>query len=263
MIDLLGTNIIWLVIILMIFLSSMIKILSEWERGVVLRLGRSVGIRGPGFVLIIPGIEKLIRVDTRIITMDIQPQDVITLDNITMKVNAVIYFKVVEPESAIVKIEDYLFATSQLAQTTLRSTLGQYQLDDLLSNRDKINHTLQDILDKSTESWGIKVTNVEVKHIDLPIEMQRAMARQAEAERTRRAKVISAEGEFQRAQRLSDASAIISKEPAALQLAYLQALADISGESKNTIVLPLPLDIIKPFMTAAEALSQKAESTKS
>lgn len=196
----------FLIAFAIIILFSVIKILPEWERGVVLRFGRSIGVRGPGLIYLIPGVERLIRVDTRTITMDIQPQDVITLDNVSMKVNAVIYFRVMDPEAAITKVEDYYFATSQLAQTTLRSVLGQYQMDDLLSSRDRINHALQEILDKATEPWGIKVTVVEMKHIDLPKEMQRAMARQAEAERERRAKVISAEGELQRSEKLAQAS---------------------------------------------------------
>lgn len=227
---------------------SIIKILPEWERGVVLRFGRSMGVRGPGLIYLIPGVERIIRVDTRTVTMDIQPQDVITLDNVSMKVNAVIYFRVVDPENAVTKVEDYYFATSQLAQTTLRSVLGQYQMDDMLSSRDKINHTLQEILDKSTEPWGVKVSNVEVKHIDLPKEMQRAMARQAEAERERRAKVISAEGEYQRAEKLKEASNILAGSPSALQLAYLQTMTEISGQGTNTIILPLPIDLIKPFV---------------
>ena len=227
---------------------SAIKVLPEWERGVVLRFGRSVGVRGPGLIILVPGVERLLRVDTRTVTMDIKPQDVITYDNVSMKVNAVIYFRVVEPEKAVTQVEDFFFATSQLAQTTLRSVLGQYQMDDLLSNRDKINHTLQEILDKATEPWGIKVSVVEVKHIDLPREMQRAMAKQAEAERERRAKVINAEGEFQRAEKLRQASEIISKSPSALQLAYLQALQEVTGEGKSTVILPIPIDLFKPFM---------------
>ena len=233
---------------LVFLLFSIVKILPEWERGVVLRFGRSVGVRGPGLILLIPGVERLIRVDTRTVTMDIKPQDVITRDNVSMKVNAVIYFRVVEAEKAVTQVEDFFFATSQLAQTTLRSVLGQYEMDDLLSSRDKINHTLQEILDKATEPWGIKVSVVEVKHIDLPQEMQRAMARQAEAERERRAKVISAEGEFQRAEKLKEASQIISQSPSALQLAYLQALQEVTGDGKQTIVLPIPIDLFKPFM---------------
>ena len=236
---------------LVFLLFSIVKILPEWERGVVLRFGRSVGVRGPGLILLIPGVEKILRVDTRTVTMDIKPQDVITLDNVSMKVNAVIYFRVVEAEKAVTQVEDFFFATSQLAQTTLRSTLGQYEMDDLLSSRDKINHTLQEILDKATEPWGIKVSVVEVKHIDLPQEMQRAMAKQAEAERERRAKVINAEGEFQRAEKLKQASQIISQSPSALQLAYLQALQEVTGEGKQTIVLPIPIDLFKPFMEIA------------
>lgn len=234
--------------ILIAFVASAIKILPEWERGVVLRLGRSIGIRGPGLIVLIPGVEKLVRVDTRTVTLDIPPQDVITLDNITLKVNAVIYFRVVDPEGAVTRVMDYLFATSQLAQTTLRSVLGQYQMDEVLSQRDKINLSLQVILDKATEAWGIKISNVEIKNVDLPKEMQVAMARQAEAERERRAKVISAEGEFQRAEKLKDASSILDSNPVALQLAYLQALTEIAGEGTRTIILPLPLDLIKPFL---------------
>lgn len=229
-------------------LGSSLKVLSEWERGVVLRLGRSMGQRGPGLVILIPFIERMIKVDTRTVTMDVPPQDVITKDNVSMKVTAVVYFKVVTPEEAIVKVEDYYFATSQLAQTTLRSVLGQYELDQILSSRDKVNQGLQDILDRQTDAWGIKVTLVEVKHIDLPKEMQRAMAAEAEAERERRAKVISAEGEFQRAQKLSDASKVLAESPSALQLAYLQTLSEIANDKTNTIVFPMPLDMIEQFM---------------
>lgn len=241
---------IWLYILgfLVFLFFNIVKILPEWERGVILRFGRSVGARGPGLIFLIPGVEKIFRVDTRTVTMDIKPQDVITLDNVSMKVNAVIYFRVVESEKAITQVEDFFFATSQLAQTTLRSVLGQYEMDDLLSNRDKINLTLQEILDKATEPWGIKVSVVEVKHIDLPQEMQRAMARQAEAERERRAKVISAEGELQRAEKLKQASNILSQSPSALQLAYLQALQEVTGEGTQTIVFPIPIDLFKPFI---------------
>lgn len=247
MIELLGPNVIWVFLIIAI-LASAIKILPEWERGVVLRLGRSVGIRGPGPIILIPGVERVVRVDTRTVTMDIPPQDVITQDNISLKVNAVIYFRVVDPEGAVTRVMDYLFATSQLAQTTLRSVAGQYQMDEILANRDKINHSLQGILDKATEAWGIKISNVEVKNIDLPKEMQSAMARQAEAERERRAKVIGAEGEYQRAEKLKDAANILASSPAALQLAYLQALNEISNEGTKTIIFPLPMDLIKAFI---------------
>ena len=245
---------IWLYILAAIFILAFntIKILPEWERGVVLQFGRCVGIRGPGLIIIIPVVEKVLRVDTRTVTMDIKPQDVITLDNVSMKVNAVIYFRVVEPEKAITQVEDFYFATSQLAQTTLRSVLGQHQMDDLLSRRDKINRTLQEILDKATEPWGIKISVVEVKHIDLPKEMQRAMARQAEAERERRAKVISAEGEFQRAEKLKDAAEILSKSPAAIQLAYLQTLTEMNSEGTKTVIFPLPIDLVKPFIKIME-----------
>lgn len=235
------------------FLFSMIKILPEWERGVVLRLGHSIGIKGPGLIIIIPIIDKLLRVDTRTVTMDIQPQDVITLDNVSMKVNAVVYFRVTNPESAITQIEDYYFAVSQLAQTTLRSIMGQFQMDDILSKRDKINQKLQIILDDATEQWGIKVTTVEVKHIDLPKEMQRAMARQAEAERERRAKVISAEGELQRAQKLMEAAQKLAESPTSMQLAYLQSLTEIAGDKTNTIVFPLPMEHFGNFLKPSDS----------
>jgi len=238
----------FLLVLAIMILASMVKILAEWERGVILRLGRCIGVKGPGVVLIIPGVDRLIRVDTRTITMDVEPQDVLTLDNISLKVNAVIYFRIVNPEDAITKIEDAYMATSKLAQTTLRSTLGQYQMDDLLASRDKINHTIQASLDKATEAWGIKISNVEIKHIDLPKDMQRAMARQAEAERERRAKVISAEGELQRAEKLKEASNILAGSPSALQLAYLQSLNEIAGEGTHTIIFPLPIELTKPFV---------------
>ena len=256
------TWILYVIGFLVFLVFSIVKILPEWERGVILRFGRSVGVRGPGLILLIPWVEKILRVDTRTVTMDIKPQDVITLDNVSMKVNAVIYFRVVEAEKAVTQVEDFFFATSQLAQTTLRSVLGQYEMDDLLSSRDKINHTLQEILDKATEPWGIKVSVVEVKHIDLPQEMQRAMAKQAEAERERRAKVINAEGEFQRAEKLKQASQIISQSPSALQLAYLQALQEVTGEGKQTIVLPIPIDLFKPFMEITNQDKSKPSGSK-
>lgn len=235
-------------VIIGVILSSMVRILNEWERGVVLRLGKAVGVRGPGLILLIPFIERMVKIDTRTITMDVQPQDVITKDNVSMQVNAVVYFKVVSPLNAITKVEDYYFATSQLSQTTLRSVMGQYQLDDVLEHRDKINAALQVILDKHTDAWGIKVTMVEVKQIDLPKEMQRAMAREAEADRERRAKVISAEGEVQRAQKLQEASLTMAASPSALQLAYMQTLTEISGDKTNTIIFPMPIEMIKPFL---------------
>ncbi len=229
-------------------LFSSVKVLSEWEKGVVLRLGRSVGARGPGLIILIPFIERLYRVDLRTVTMDVHPQDVITRDNISVKVNAVVYFRVTDPEQAITKVADYYFATSQLAQTTLRSVLGQFQLDEVLEHRDKVNMRLQEILDRQTEPWGIKVTLVEVKNIDLPKEMQAAMARQAEAERERRAKVISAEGELQRAEKLAEASRKLAESPSALQLAYMQTLTEISKEGTRTIVFPLPMELVRPFL---------------
>ncbi|MCB0350634.1 MAG: slipin family protein [Bdellovibrionales bacterium] len=229
-------------------LFSIFKILQEWERAVILRFGKTMGIRGPGIIILIPFVERMIRIDTRTITMDVQPQDVITRDNVTLKVNAVIYFRVMDPEAAVIKVEDYYFATTQLAQTTLRSVLGQYSLDDLLQNRDKINQTLQSQLDKATEAWGIKISVVEVKHIDLPKEMQRAMAKEAEAERERRSKIIGAEGELQRSEKLSQAAEKLAENPGAISLAYLQAMTEIQKEGKTTIIFPIPLDLIKPFL---------------
>lgn len=229
------------------FLMSMIKVLAEWERGVILRLGHSIGVKGPGLIILIPVIDKMIRVDTRTVTMDIQPQDVITLDNVSMKVNAVVYFRVTDPEAAITKIEDYYFAANQLTQTTLRSIMGQFEMDEILAQRDKINLKLQTILDEATEQWGVKVANVELKHIDLPANMQKAMARQAEAERERRAKVISAEGELQRSEKLKQAADMLAQSPTSMQLAYLQSLNEVAGEGTNTIIFPLPMDAIGNF----------------
>ena len=233
---------------LLSLIGTAIKVLAEWERGVVLRLGKFQGVRGPGLIILIPLIERMIKIDTRTITMDVQPQDVITKDNVSMKVNAVLYFRVVSPEMAITKVEDFFFATSQLAQTTLRSTIGQFLLDEVLINRDQINSRLQEVLDEATEPWGIKISNVELKHIDLPKEMQKAMAREAEAERERRAKVISAEGEMQRAAKLADASRQLSQSPSALQLAYLDTLNEIAGDKSNTIVFPLPIHLMESWM---------------
>jgi regulator of protease activity HflC (stomatin/prohibitin superfamily) len=244
--ELIGPSFIFIILGASVFFSA-VKILNEWERGVVLRLGRCVGIRGPGLILLLPFIEKLVRIDTRTVTMDVPSQDVITQDNISLKVNAVIYFRVVDPEGAVTRVMDYYFATSQLAQTTLRSVLGQYQMDEVLAHRDKINHAVQEILDKATVAWGIKISTVEVKNIDLPKEMQSAMARQAEAERERRAKVISAEGEFQRAEKLREASDVLGRSPAAIQLAYLQALTELAGEGTKTVIFPVPIDFLKVF----------------
>ena len=236
------------IVLLILFLSTAIKILREYERGVVFRLGRVIKrSKGPGLVIIIPVIDKLVRVSLRLVAMDVPPQDVITKDNVTLKVNAVIYFRVMDPNNAIIVVENYLFATSQLAQTTLRSVCGQVELDELLTERDKINTRLQEILDKHTDPWGIKISNVEVKHIDLPQEMQRAMAKQAEAERERRAKVINAEGEFQAAAKLKEAAAVIQDFPMALQLRYLQTLREVSAESNSTTLFPIPIDLFEPF----------------
>ena len=234
------------------FLSSAIRILREYERGVVFRLGRVIPVKGPGLVIIWPIIDKLVRVSLRIVTMDVPSQDVITKDNISVKVNAVVYCRVIEPIKAITEIEDFYFATSQIAQTTLRSILGQSQLDELLSNREQVNAELQKVIDFQTAPWGIKVTAVEVKNVDLPLEMQRAIAKQAEAERERRAKVIHAEGEFQASQKLADAANIIATAPSALQLRFLQTLAEIATEKNSTIIFPVPIDLIKPFLEKRE-----------
>ena len=236
------------VILLVVFLSAAIKILREYERGVVFRLGRVLERpKGPGVVIIIPIIDRLLRISLRLVTMDVPPQDVITRDNVSVKVNAVIYFRVMDPNNAVIEVENYLFATSQLAQTTLRSVCGQVELDELLMERDRINTRLQEILDKNTDPWGIKVSNVEVKHIDLPQEMQRAMAKQAEAERERRAKVINAEGEFQAAAKLREAAQLIQDFPYALQLQYLQTLREVSAENNSTTLFPIPIDLFEPF----------------
>ena len=236
-------------LIALVILISGIKILSEYERGVIFRLGRLVPYRGPGIIYVIPFIERMVRVDMRTLTLDVPSQDVITRDNVSVKVNAVLYFRVLDPSKALVEIENYLFATSQLAQTTLRSVCGQAELDELLSERDKVNTDLQEIVDTQTDPGGIKVSLVEVKHIDLPQEMQRAIARQAEAERERRAKVINAEGEFQAAQRLADASGIIEEHPIALQLRYLQTLSEVATENNSTTLFPVPIDLLQPFLS--------------
>jgi regulator of protease activity HflC (stomatin/prohibitin superfamily) len=239
-------------VLVLLFLSSAIKVLNEYERGVVFRLGRVIGAKGPGLILLIPVIDRMVRVDLRVLAMDVPAQDVITMDNVTIKVSAVIYFRVMDPNKAIVSVENYLYATSQLSQTTLRSVCGQAELDTLLSERDKINAHIQEILDKDTEPWGVKVAKVEIKNIDLPQEMQRAIARQAEAERERRAKVIGAEGEFQAAQKLSDAARIIAINPIALQLRYLQTLREVAAENNSTTLFPVPIDLLTPFMQAAK-----------
>ncbi|MGC8867805.1 MAG: slipin family protein [Elusimicrobiales bacterium] len=236
-----------LIIILVFILMSAINILNEYERGVVFTLGRFTGVKGPGLVIIIPVVQKMIKIDTRVVTFDVPSQDIITKDNIPVKVNAVVYFRVIYPDKAVLNVERYMYSTSQFAQTTLRSVLGQQELDDLLTNRDKINQELQKILDQHTEPWGIKVSAVEIKNVDIPQEMQRAIARQAEAERERRAKIINADGEFQAAQKLIEASNIISANPVALQLRYLQTLTEIATENQSTVVFPIPIELLKAF----------------
>ena len=256
----LGVNVFWIIafIILALLVASAIRILFEYERGVVFRLGRFAGVKGPGLRFIIPVIDQLVKVSMRTVAMDVPPQDVITRDNVSMKVNAVIYFRVIQPEKALIEVEKYLYATSQLAQTSLRSILGQVELDDLLAERDKINKSLQELLDRQTDPWGVKISNVEIKHVDLPIEMQRAMARQAEAERERRAKIIHAEGEWQASEKLARAAKNISTESGALQLRFLQTLTEIASEKNSTILFPLPIELIKPFMDAAEKSKEGA-----
>jgi regulator of protease activity HflC (stomatin/prohibitin superfamily) len=259
-----------LLILILMILASALRILNEYERGVIFRLGRvrTVGgkpqPKGPGLIFLIPIVDKLVKVSLRTVTMDVPPQDVITRDNISLKVNAVIYFRVMDPIKAIIDIENYLYGTSQLSQTTLRSVCGQVELDDILYQRDKINLQIQEILDKHTEPWGVKVTAVEVKAIDLPEEMRRAMAKQAEAERERRSKVIRAEGEFQAAERLKDAAVIIADHPMALTLRYLQTLTEVASDKNSTTIFPIPIDLIKPFLRLAERAemsSERAEMT--
>lgn len=241
-----------LILLLIIILVASIKILKEYERAVIFRLGRMIGAprgpKGPGIIIIIPFIDRWVRVSLRLVTMDVPPQDIITRDNVSVKVNAVVYFRVLEPNKAVTEVEDYLYATSQLSQTTLRSIMGMVELDDLLSERDKINMELQDALDKDTDPWGIKVSKVEIKHVDLPQEMQRAMAKQAEAERERRAKVINAEGEFQAAEKMVSAAQLMEAHPIALQLRYLQTLREVATENNSTTLFPIPIDILTPFL---------------
>ena len=245
-----------LVILGILLLTSAIKVLREYERAVVFRLGRAVGAKGPGLIFLIPIVDKMVRIPLRTVAMDVPPQDVITRDNVTVKVNAVIYFRVLDANRAVLEVENYLYATSQIAQTTLRSSLGESDLDQLLSNRDEINLKLQQVIDRHTEPWGIKVSTVEVKNVDLPQEMQRAIARQAEAERERRAKVINAEGELQASQKLLEAAQVIAREPIALQLRYLQTLAEIATENNSTTVFPIPIDLFEPILKArASALT--------
>ncbi|RMG72416.1 MAG: slipin family protein [Nitrospirae bacterium] len=252
---------VFVVFLVLYFLVSAIKVLKEYERGVVFRLGRIIPVKGPGLVIIWPIIDKMVRVSLRTVTMDVPPQDVITRDNVSVKVNAVVYFRVMDPIKAVTEVEDFYFATSQIAQTTLRSVVGQSHLDDLLSKRDEINAELQRIIDFQTEPWGIKVTAVEVKNVDLPQEMLRAIARQAEAERERRAKVIHAEGEFQAAKKLKEAAEILAPEPMALQLRYLQTLTEIATEKTSTTIFPVPIDLLKPFFDKMTGSEQKKEGS--
>ncbi|MGC9324062.1 MAG: slipin family protein [Desulfomonilia bacterium] len=249
-----GYALITIVVLVLLFLFSAIKILNEYERAVVFRLGRVLELpKGPGLIIIIPIVDRYIRISLRTIVQDVPPQDVITKDNVTVKVNAVVYFRVIEPLKAVIEVENYLYATSQLSQTTLRSVCGQAELDELLSKREEVSSHIQDILDKHTDPWGIKVSAVELKHIDLPEEMQRAMAKQAEAERERRAKVINAEGEFQAAQKLFDAAAVLSREPIAVQLRFLQTVREISSEGSTNTIIPLPIDLLTPLIKKQEA----------
>jgi regulator of protease activity HflC (stomatin/prohibitin superfamily) len=244
---------------LIIILPNAIKIVKEWERGVILRLGRLIGAKGPGFFIIIPFVDRMIKVDLRVITMDVPPQDVITKDNVTVKVDAVVYFRVVDPEAAVVKILDHIRATSMIAQTTLRNVLGQSELDELLTQREKLNQMLQKIIDEQTEPWGVKVSIVEIKSVELPETMRRSMAAQAEAERERRAKIIHADGEFQASARLAEAGAVIAREPTTLQLRYLQTLVEIASEKNSTIIFPLPIDLISMFMKREAPAPQSDE----
>lgn len=251
-----------ILIILVFFLSTSIRVLNEYERGVIFRLGRVINAKGPGLIILIPVIDKMVKVSLRLIVVDVDPQDVITRDNVSVKVNAVIYFRVVDTVKAVVEVENYQYAMTQLAQTTLRSICGQAELDELLSAREKINSQLQEILDSHTDQWGIKVATVELKHIDLPQEMQRAMAKQAEAERERRAKIINAEGEQQAAAKLAEAAQIIESHPMALQLRYLQTMREMSAEQNTTTIFPVPLDMFKPFLNLANVIDKVASKIK-
>lgn len=239
-------------LLVVVVLSSAIRVILEYERGVVFRLGRFSDVKGPGLRLIIPVVDRMTKISLRTVAMDVAPQDVITKDNVSVKVNAVLYFRVIHPEKAIIEVENYLYATSQLAQTSLRSVLGQSELDELLAHRERINQHLQEILDRQTDPWGVKVSNVEIKHVDLPVEMQRAMARQAEAERERRSKVIHAEGEFEAARKLTDAAEIIAAQRGALQLRYLQTLTEVATENSSTVIFPFPVDLVRPFLERSD-----------
>jgi regulator of protease activity HflC (stomatin/prohibitin superfamily) len=254
--------IIVIVFFALFILLNAIRILQEYERGVIFRLGRMIGVKGPGLILLIPIVDRMVKVSLRTFTMDVPPQDVITKDNVTVKVNAVIYFQVIEPQRAIVNVEDYFYATSMIAQTTLRSVLGQVDLDDLLSNREEINQRLQKIIDDQTEPWGVKVSVVEVKNVDLPTEMIRAISRQAEAERERRAKVIHATGEFQAATKLTEAAQVMEKSQYTLQLRFLQTLTEVASEKNSTLVFPVPIDLFAPFIKKMQLENAKMEDEK-
>ncbi len=242
--------------LLVFFIISAIRILNEYERGVIFRLGRFTAVKGPGLIILIPFIDKMQKVSLRTVAMDVPPQDVITRDNVSIKVNAVVYFRALDPEKAIIEVEDYLYATSQLAQTTLRSIMGESELDEILSGREQINEHLQAVLDKQTDSWGIKVSMVEVKHIDLPNEMQKAMAKQAQAERDRRARIISADAEYQASTKLAEAANVIAQAPMAMQLRFLQSMQEVTNDKTSMFVLPIPIDLFKPFM---DAVSKKGK----
>jgi regulator of protease activity HflC (stomatin/prohibitin superfamily) len=252
-------NAIFIVAVIVIVLTSTIKVLREWERGVILRLGKYHSVRGPGIIIVIPIIERMFRINTRLVTVDVPPQDIITKDNVTMNVNAVVFFRVLSPREAVVNVENFYDATYQKAQTVLRNVLGQSELDELLTGRDSINTQLQEILDAETDQWGIKVDAVEIKHVDLPQEMQRAMARQAEAERERRAKIISAEGEFQASTRLAEAADVMGKHPMSLQLRFLQTLAEVATENNSTLIFPVPIDLVRPLIEMGERMSQQRQ----
>ncbi len=248
-----------IIVVVVLILSSAVRVLPEYERGVIFRLGRLIASKGPGLILLIPVIDRIERVSLRTIVMDVPPQDIITKDNVSVTVNAVIYFRVIDPNKAVVEVEEYMYATSQLAQTTLRSILGQHDLDELLSERDKINQSLQEIIDRHTDPWGIKISNVEVKHVDLPTEMKRAMARQAEAERDRRARVINAEGEYQAASRLREAAETIADYPMAMQFRFLETLVEVAAENNSTTLFPVPIDLFAPFIDAMNKQNDKEE----
>ena len=251
-----GIPILSIVFIAIMILASAVRVLREYERAVVFRIGRLVGVKGPGLVILIPIVDRMVRVSLRVVAMDVAPQDVITKDNVSIKVNAVVYFRVMAADRAIVEVEDFLYATTQLAQTTLRSVLGQVELDELLAERESINQQLQRIIDEQTDSWGIKVTLVEIKHVDLPVEMQRAIAKQAEAERERRAKVIHAAGEFQAADKLLEAAEVLSKNPVTIQLRFLQTLTEVAAEKNSTLIFPIPIDIVEPLTNALKRAAQ-------